>query len=78
MAASHLPPAGQINGRVEVEVEVHTRTGRSLAQAGLRATLKALRMRIAGTDIDFTHTRALAGSRFVDLVLMTERGGHLR
>lgn len=76
MAVSYLHLEGYINGRVAVEAL--NRTGRSLSQGRLLATLKALRMRIAGMDIDFTDPLALAGSRFVDLVLVTESGGYLR
>ncbi len=76
MPVSYLNLEGYINGRVVVEAL--NRTGRSLSQGRLLATMKALRMRIAGMDIDFTDPLALAGSRFVDLVLVTENGRYLR
>lgn len=73
---SYVTLEGYINGRVMAEAL--TRAGRPLTHSKLLAALRSLRMRIAGMDIDFTDPLALAGSHFVDLVLVTANGGYVR
>lgn len=66
---------GYISGRVLVEAL--RQTGREPTRARLHATLRKLKMRVGGMDIDFTgdpHT----GARFVELVRVRQDGRFLR
>lgn len=67
---------GYLNARVMLEVL--SRTGRNLTQPRLLATLQSLRMRLAGMDVDFTDPQAIAGSRFVELVMVAQDGRYVR
>jgi branched-chain amino acid transport system substrate-binding protein len=60
-----------------VMLEALRRTGRELTRPRLHATLRALRFRLAGMDIDFT-TNGTTGSRFIELVQVTENGRFVR
>jgi ABC-type branched-subunit amino acid transport system substrate-binding protein len=61
----------------QVMIEALKRTGRDLTRPKLHATLKALKLRLAGIDIDFTGGQA-TGSRFVELVQVTRDGKYIR
>lgn len=67
---------GYLNARVMLEAL--SRTGRNLTQVRLMATLRSLRTRIAGMDVDFCNPLSLAGSKFVELVLLRENGRFVR
>ena len=58
-------------------IEALKRTGRDLTRPKLHATLKALKLRLAGIDIDFTGGQP-TGSRFVELVQVTRDGKYVR
>ena len=60
-----------------VLLEALRRTGRELTRPKLHATLRALKVRLAGMDIDFTGGGP-TGSRFVELVQLTQGGGFVR
>jgi branched-chain amino acid transport system substrate-binding protein len=60
-----------------VLLEALKRTGRDLTRAKLHATMRAFRLRLAGMDIDFTGGGP-TGSRFVELVQVTEGGRFVR
>jgi branched-chain amino acid transport system substrate-binding protein len=60
-----------------VMLEALRRTGRDLTRARLHATLRALKIRLAGMDVDFTGG-ATTGSRFVELVQVSEDGRFVR
>ena len=66
---------GYLNGLVLLEAL--KRTGRDLSRAKLHATMRALKVRLAGMDIDFTGGGP-TGSRFVELVQVTEGGRFVR
>jgi branched-chain amino acid transport system substrate-binding protein len=67
---------GYLNARVMLESLA--RAGRALTRERLLAAVRSLRMRVAGMDIDFTDPRSLAGSRFVELVMVTPIGRYVR
>jgi ABC-type branched-subunit amino acid transport system substrate-binding protein len=67
---------GYVNARVMLEALA--RTGRTLTQGRLMATLRSLRTRIAGMEVDFSNPLSLAGSQFVELVLLQENGRFVR
>lgn len=67
---------GYLNARVMLEALV--RTGRNLTRGRLLTTLRSLRMHAAGISIDFSNPQALAGSQFVELVLLRENGHFFR
>ena len=60
-----------------VMLEALRRTGRDLTRARLHATLRAMRYRVGGMDIDFTSGDP-TGSRFVELVQVTQDGRFVR
>lgn len=60
-----------------VLIEALKRTGRDLTRARLHATLRALKLRLAGMDIDFS-TGATTGSRFIEMVRVTPEGRFVR
>jgi ABC-type branched-subunit amino acid transport system substrate-binding protein len=66
---------GYLNGLVMIEAL--KRTGRDLTRARLHATLRALKLRLAGMDIDFS-TGATTGSRFIEMVRVTPEGRFVR
>jgi branched-chain amino acid transport system substrate-binding protein len=66
---------GFLNARLLIEAL--RRTGRELTRARLHATLRGLRMRMAGMDLDFTGSQS-TGSRFVELVQVTHEGRFVR
>ena len=66
---------GYLNGLVMIEAI--KRTGRDLTRARLHATLRALRLRLAGMDIDFS-TGNTTGSRFIEMVRVTPEGRFVR
>jgi branched-chain amino acid transport system substrate-binding protein len=66
---------GWINA--QVMIEALKRTGRELSRARLLATLRALKMRVAGLDLDFTGG-GIAASRFVELVQVRHDGRFVR
>lgn len=53
------------------------RSGRELSRHRLNSTLKGMKMRVAGMDLDFS-LNGLTGSRFVDLVQVTHDGRFVR
>jgi branched-chain amino acid transport system substrate-binding protein len=66
---------GYLNARVLLEAL--TRCGRDLTRARLHTTMRTLKLRLAGMDLDFTaggHT----GSRFVELVQVSVGGRFVR
>jgi branched-chain amino acid transport system substrate-binding protein len=67
---------GYVNARVMLETLA--RAGRALTRDRLLAALRSLRMRLAGIDVDFTDPQAIAGSRFVELVMVTPAGRYVR
>jgi branched-chain amino acid transport system substrate-binding protein len=60
-----------------VMIEALKRTGRDLTRPRLHATLRALRLRLAGMDIDFS-TGGTTGSRFIEMVRVTAEGRFVR
>jgi len=60
-----------------VLIEALKRTGRDLTRPKLHATMKALKLRLAGMDIDFTGGQT-TGSRFVEMVQVTNEGKYVR
>ena len=60
-----------------VMIEALKRTGRDLTRARLHATLRALKLRLAGMDIDFS-TGGTTGSRFIEMVRVTPEGRFVR
>lgn len=60
-----------------VLLEALRRTGRELTRARLHATLRALKLRLAGMDLDFG-AGGVTGSRFVELVQVTREGRFVR
>ncbi|MDN4591312.1 ABC transporter substrate-binding protein [Xenophilus aerolatus] len=71
----YLSFEGYVNALVMVEAL--KRTGRELTRPRLHATLKAMRMRVAGMDVDFTGA-GNTGSRFIEMVRVTPEGKFLR
>ena len=49
-----------------------------LRDGRLMATLRSLRTHVAGMDVDFSNPLTLAGSHFVELVLLRENGRFVR
>jgi ABC-type branched-subunit amino acid transport system substrate-binding protein len=72
---SYYTLEGWINA--QVMIEALKRTGRDLTRAKLLATLRALKMRVAGLDLDFA-SGDIAGSRFVELVQVRQDGRFVR
>jgi ABC-type branched-subunit amino acid transport system substrate-binding protein len=66
---------GYLNARVAVEGL--RRAGRDLRRSRLHAVMQQMSLRLGGLDIDYTGGRH-TGSRFVDLVLVTQGGRYLR
>ncbi|MEK8029777.1 ABC transporter substrate-binding protein [Ideonella sp. DXS29W] len=66
---------GYINALVLLEAL--RRTGRDLTRARFASTLRSLKMRVANMDVDFS-LNGLTGSRFVELVQVTQDGRFLR
>jgi ABC-type branched-subunit amino acid transport system substrate-binding protein len=60
-----------------VMVEALGRLGRDLTRARLHASIRSLKLRLAGTDFDFTGGRH-TGSRFVELVHVRDNGSFAR
>ncbi|HYJ98546.1 MAG TPA: ABC transporter substrate-binding protein [Burkholderiaceae bacterium] len=80
VAAAKLEPnyyslEGWINA--QVMIEALKRTGRELTRGRLLNTLRAMKMRIAGLDLDFT-AENIAASRFVELVQVRHDGRFVR
>lgn len=61
----------------QVMIEALKRAGRELSRARLVSVMKALKMRVAGVDLDFT-TGSIAASRFVELVQVRFDGKFVR
>jgi ABC-type branched-subunit amino acid transport system substrate-binding protein len=66
---------GYLNARVAVEGL--RRAGRDLRRSRLHDVMQQMTWRLGGLDIDYTGARH-TGSRFVDLVLVTEGGRYVR
>jgi len=71
----YLSFEGYLNGLLLVEAL--QRCGRELTRERLHATLRGLKLRLAGMPLDFTGG-AVTGSRFVDLVQVTAQGTFIR
>lgn len=71
----YLSYEGYVNA--QVMIEALKRTGRELTRARLHATLKTMKLRLAGMDIDFTGS-SNTGSRFIEMVRVTKEGKFLR
>jgi ABC-type branched-subunit amino acid transport system substrate-binding protein len=61
----------------QVLIEALRRVGRDLSRARLLAAMRALKMRLAGVELDFT-TGGIAASRFVELVQVRFDGKFVR
>ena len=61
----------------QVMIEALKRAGRELSRARLVSVMKALKMRVAGVELDFT-TGSIAASRFVELVQVRFDGKFVR
>jgi ABC-type branched-subunit amino acid transport system substrate-binding protein len=61
----------------QVMIEALRRVGRDLSRARLLAAMRALKMRVAGVELDFT-TGGIAASRFVELVQVRFDGKFVR
>ena len=61
----------------QVLIEALRRAGRELTRPKLHATMKALKLRLAGVEIDFTGGQP-TGSRFVEMVQVTRDGKYVR
>jgi ABC-type branched-subunit amino acid transport system substrate-binding protein len=66
---------GYLNARVLLEAL--NRCGRELTRGRLHATMRALKLRLAGMALDFTSGDA-TGSRFVELVQVSHEGRFVR
>ncbi|MBS0449798.1 MAG: ABC transporter substrate-binding protein [Proteobacteria bacterium] len=66
---------GYLAGRVTVDAL--QRTGRELTRERLHASLRGMKTRVAGMDIDFTNNHH-TGSRFVELVQVRPDGRYVR
>jgi len=66
---------GYLNGLVMIEAL--KRTGRDLTRGRLHAALRALKLRLAGMEIDFTAGSG-TGSRFIEMVRVTPEGRFVR
>lgn len=71
----YLSYEGYVNALVAIEAL--RRTGRELTRARLHATLKAMKLRLAGMEVDFTGA-SNTGSRFIEMVRVTKEGRFLR
>jgi ABC-type branched-subunit amino acid transport system substrate-binding protein len=71
----YLSYEGYVNALVAIEAL--RRAGRDLTRARLHAALKAMKLRIAGMEIDFTGA-SNTGSRFIEMVRVTKDGRFLR
>lgn len=71
----YLSFEGYVNALVMLEAL--KRTGRELTRPRLHAVLKAMRLRVAGMDVDFTGA-GNTGSRFIEMVRVTQDGKFLR
>lgn len=71
----YLAYEGYVNALVMLEGL--RRTGRELTRAKLHATLKAMKLRIGGMEIDFTGA-SNTGSRFIEMVRVTKEGKFIR
>ena len=71
----YLSFEGYVNALVMIESL--RRTGRDLTRARLHAALKAMKLRIAGMEVDFTGA-SNTGSRFIEMVRVTKEGRFLR
>jgi ABC-type branched-subunit amino acid transport system substrate-binding protein len=60
-----------------VLLEALKRSGRELTRPRLLATLRSMKMRVAGVDLDFA-ANGVTGSRFVELVQVTHEGRFVR
>ena len=61
----------------QVMIEALKRAGRDLSRARLLSVMRALKMRVAGVDLDFT-SGSIAASRFVELVQVRFDGRFVR
>lgn len=75
LPVSYYTWEGYVNA--QVLLEALRRAGRDLTRQKLHAALRAMKMRLAGMDIDFTGGSP-TGSRFVELVQVTASGGFVR
>jgi ABC-type branched-subunit amino acid transport system substrate-binding protein len=71
----YLSFEGYVNALVMVEAL--KRTGRELTRPRLHATLKGMRTRVGGMDVDFSGA-GNTGSRFIEMVRVTQDGKFLR
>ena len=71
----YLSFEGYVNALVMIEAL--KRTGRDLTRARLHASLKAMKLRIGGMDVDFTGA-SNTGSRFIEMVRVTQDGRFVR
>jgi ABC-type branched-subunit amino acid transport system substrate-binding protein len=71
----YLSFEGYVNALVMIESL--RRAGRDLTRARLHAALKAMKLRIAGMELDFTGA-SNTGSRFIEMVRVTKEGRFLR
>lgn len=62
----------------QVMLEALRRCGNELTRPRLHAVMRALKQRVGGMELDFTDPNALAGSRFVDMVLVGKDGHFTR
>jgi branched-chain amino acid transport system substrate-binding protein len=76
VAVNYTSFEGYLNARVMLETLA--RAGRALTREKVVAALRTLRGRLAGIDIDFTDPASIAGSRFVELVMVTPAGRYVR
>lgn len=60
-----------------VLLEALKRSGRELSRPRLLATLRSMKMRVAGVDLDYA-ANGVTGSRFVELVQVTHEGRFVR
>jgi branched-chain amino acid transport system substrate-binding protein len=67
---------GYLNARVMLESL--SRAGRGLTRERLLGSLRSMRERVGGLDIDFTDPAAISGSRFVELVMVSPTGRYVR
>jgi branched-chain amino acid transport system substrate-binding protein len=72
---SYYTMEGWLNA--QVMIEGLRRTGRELSRAKLLGTMRGLKMRLAGVDLDFTGN-SIAASRFVELVQVRFDGRFVR
>lgn len=75
LPVSYYTWEGYVNALVLLEAL--KRAGRDLTRQKLHAALRGLKFRVAGMDVDFTGGGP-TGSRFVELVQVTQNGGFVR